>query len=60
MNEPGFTDEIVSLSQSRIAIMGLGLMGGSLAMALHGKVREIIGIDPRPTRIANGRRYTGL
>ncbi len=48
MNEPGFTDEIVSLGQCRIAIMGLGLMGGSLAMALHGKVREIIGIDPDP------------
>ena len=34
MNEPGFTDEIINLSQSRIAIMGLGLMGGSLAMAI--------------------------
>ena len=34
MNEPGFTDESINLSQSRIAIMGLGLMGGSLAMAL--------------------------
>jgi len=48
MNEPGFADEFVSLVQCRIAIMGLGLMGGSLAMALHGKVREIIGIDPDP------------
>jgi prephenate dehydrogenase len=48
MTEPGFTDESISLGQIRIAIMGLGLMGGSLAMALHGKVREIIGIDPDP------------
>jgi prephenate dehydrogenase len=48
MNEPGFTDGNTTLSQSRIAIMGLGLMGGSLAMALTGKVREIIGIDPDP------------
>ena len=48
MNEPGFTDGSITLGQCRIAIMGLGLMGGSLAMALHGKVREIIGIDPDP------------
>jgi prephenate dehydrogenase len=48
MNEPGFTDEIIALGQCRIAILGLGLMGGSLAMALHGKVKEIIGIDPDP------------
>ena len=48
MNEPGFTEESITLRQCRIAIMGLGLMGGSLAMALHGKVKEIIGIDPDP------------
>jgi prephenate dehydrogenase len=48
MNEPGLTDEIIALGQCRIAILGLGLMGGSLAMALHGKVKEIIGIDPDP------------
>ena len=48
MNEPGFTDGSINLRQSRIAIMGLGLMGGSLAMALNGKVGEIIGIDPDP------------
>jgi prephenate dehydrogenase len=51
MNEPGFADEIVSLGQCRIAIMGLGLMGGSLAMALNGKVGEIVGIDPDPNAL---------
>ncbi len=34
------------LSPSRIAIFGLGLMGGSLAKALQGKCQEIIAIDP--------------
>jgi len=34
------------LSDRKIAIVGLGLMGGSLAMALQGKCRTLIGIDP--------------
>ena len=33
------------LSESRIAIIGLGLMGGSLAMALKGKCAAVYGID---------------
>jgi prephenate dehydrogenase len=33
------------LSESRIAIIGLGLMGGSLALALKGKCGAIFGID---------------
>jgi prephenate dehydrogenase len=39
---PGF------FTSSRVAIVGLGLMGGSLAMALHGKCAGLIGIDPDP------------
>jgi hypothetical protein len=34
MSEPDF------LSTSRIGILGLGLMGGSLALALHGRCQE--------------------
>lgn len=34
------------LSYRKIAIVGLGLMGGSLAMALGGKCGTLIGIDP--------------
>jgi len=34
------------LSDSRIAILGLGLMGGSLGLALRGRCGQIIGIDP--------------
>ncbi len=40
MSEPEF------LSQSSVAIVGLGLMGGSLAKALAGKCRAILGVDP--------------
>lgn len=44
MDEPGFT----SLAGMRVAIVGLGLMGGSLALALSGCCREIIGVDADP------------
>ena len=33
------------LTDSRIAILGLGLMGGSLALALNGKCAALYGID---------------
>lgn len=39
------------LSDMHVAIVGLGLMGGSLALALRGKVAGLYGIDPdRETR----------
>jgi prephenate dehydrogenase len=31
--------------EKKICIVGLGLMGGSMAKALHGHVRQIIGVD---------------
>ncbi len=40
MDEDGF-----KLKNARIAIVGLGLMGASLAMDLHGSCSEIIGIS---------------
>ena len=40
MDEPGF------FSNSRVLIVGLGLMGGSLALALHGKTAWLGGVDP--------------
>ena len=43
MKEPPFT-----LSQCKVAIFGLGLMGGSLALALRGHCSYIIGIDTDP------------
>ena len=41
MDEPGF-----NLSESKIAIVGLGLMGGSLALGLRGKCAALFGVDP--------------
>jgi prephenate dehydrogenase len=41
MSEPGF-----NLASSKIAIVGLGLMGGSLALGLRGKCAVLYGIDP--------------
>ena len=41
MNEPDF-----NLTESKIAIIGLGLMGGSLALGLRGKCAALYGIDP--------------
>ncbi len=36
------------LSGCEVTIAGLGLMGGSLALALQGKVRRIRGVEPAP------------
>ncbi len=49
MNEPGFT----KLAEARVAIVGLGLMGGSLALALAGRCAEIIGVDADPAPLAS-------
>lgn len=35
-----------TLADATVAIWGIGLMGGSLAMALHGKTAALFGIDP--------------
>lgn len=43
MDEPGFTK--TQLSTCRVAIWGLGLMGGSLALALKGNCSALAGID---------------
>lgn len=37
-----------TLEQQRIGIVGLGLMGGSLALALRQHCRSLQGIDPQP------------
>ena len=43
-DEPAFTD----LADCKVAIWGLGLIGGSLAYALSGKCASLTGIDPDP------------
>jgi len=47
--EPGFKTR---LADCRVGIIGLGLMGGSLALALHGACRSISGYDVDPSTIA--------
>lgn len=52
MDEPDFTN----LAAARVAIAGLGLMGGSLALALHGHCRELMGVDVDPATLEYARR----
>jgi prephenate dehydrogenase len=46
MQQPDF-----DLAESKIAIIGLGLMGGSLALGLRGKCAAIYGIDSHPATL---------
>jgi prephenate dehydrogenase len=50
------------IEDSRIAIIGLGLMGGSLALALKGKCAALYGIDSDPAalEIARAKRIVDL
>lgn len=49
------TDSGVTLAQARVAIVGLGLMGGSLALALRGRCRTLIGADSDAETLAEAR-----
>lgn len=49
-------DESDFIGNSRIAICGLGLTGGSLAMALRGRCAALLGIDPDPETLTLARR----
>lgn len=44
------------LFSSQVAIVGLGLMGGSLALALRDRCQSLLAIDPDPETIALARR----
>lgn len=45
-------DKSVFFPTATIAIIGLGLMGGSLALALHGRCAHLLGIDRDPAVVA--------
>lgn len=45
MSEPGF------ITTSRIAVVGLGLMGGSLALALRDRCQALLGCDKNPAAL---------
>lgn len=49
--------QIDSLSNCRVAILGLGLMGGSLALRLRGQCQELLGCDPDPATLALARQW---
>jgi prephenate dehydrogenase len=44
-----------TLADCRVAVVGLGLMGGSLALALRGHCRSLLGCDPDPAALALAR-----
>lgn len=50
MSEPDF------LTSSRIAIVGLGLMGGSLAFTLRGRCQALLACDPDPEILSLARQ----
>jgi prephenate dehydrogenase len=50
------TDDEPAFFAGRLAIVGLGLMGGSLAMALQGKCTALLGIDPNPYTVELARQ----
>ena len=51
-------DEDDFIIEQRICIVGLGLMGGSLALALRGYCTRLIGVDPDPETLALAREKT--
>jgi len=51
-DNPGFTD----LAGLRVGIAGLGLMGGSLALALRGRCRKLLAFDRDPAVVASALR----
>lgn len=49
----------MDISNTRVIILGLGLIGGSLALALRGKLAGIAGFDANP-QVCAASRETGL
>lgn len=56
MSEPDFTARADTLSEISVAVVGLGLMGGSLGLALKGHCRTVLGYDPDPDARALARQ----
>lgn len=48
------------LAECRVAIVGLGLMGGSLALALRGHCRQLLGCDPDPAALELARQRNAV
>jgi prephenate dehydrogenase len=48
--------EPIVLADAKVAILGLGLMGGSLAMALRGKCARLLGADLQARTVAQAKQ----
>lgn len=46
---------MIKLADCRVAVIGLGLMGGSLALAVRGHCREVVGVSRSPGTLAYAR-----
>ncbi len=57
MSDPDFAGGQASLAETRIAILGLGLMGASLAKALKGRAATLMGSDPDPETLDLARQH---
>ncbi len=55
MSEPDFNVQPAGLEHARVVVLGLGLMGGSLALGLAGHCRALDGIDTDPAVLASAR-----
>jgi prephenate dehydrogenase len=51
------TDALQRLRRAQVTVVGLGLMGGSLASALRGQCREVVGVARREATIATALEY---
>ena len=52
MSEPGFAEvRVAAPADAQVVVVGLGLMGGSLAGALRGHCRRVIGVARRPETV---------
>ncbi len=45
---PAIRENTYLISDQVVAILGMGLMGSSLALAMKGHCKKVIGIDPDP------------
>jgi prephenate dehydrogenase len=50
----------MNLEEARVTVIGLGLMGGSMARALEGHCRELIGVDLGPSSLEQAARSGAL
>jgi len=53
----GMINDDFLLAESKVAIVGLGLMGGSLALGLRAQCAALLGVDSHPATVALARSH---